>query len=76
MELGSSQHKKVELLSSDTSSTYPAHKAGCSPSWSLLGTDDEVNGGGTGMLMTAGQLFLNRHKPVVNYCAMVAIKVA
>ena len=36
----------------------------------------QVNGGGTGMLMTAGQLFLNRHKLVVNYCVMAAIKVA
>ena len=33
--------QKVELLSSDTSSTFPAHKAGCSPSRSLLGTDDD-----------------------------------
>ena len=41
MELGSSQHKKVELLSSDTSSIYPAHKAGCSSSRSLLGTYDD-----------------------------------
>jgi len=36
----------------------------------------QVNGGGTGTLMTAGQLFLNRHKRVVNYCAMAAVKVA
>ena len=36
-EARNSSHKKVELLSSDTSSTYPAHKAGCSPSRSLLG---------------------------------------
>ena len=40
----------------------------------------QVNGVGTRMIMTAGkyarQLFLKRHKLVVNYCAVAAIKVA
>ena len=42
----------------------------------LLTKPVNVNGGGTGMLMTAGQLFLKRHKLVVNYCARAALKVA
>jgi len=39
-----------------------------------------MNGGGTVMTMMAGKhagkLFLMRHKLVVNYCAVAAIKVA
>ena len=38
--------------------------------------NSELPSPSTGMLMTAGQLFLNRHRLVVNYCAMAAIKVA
>jgi len=38
-----------------------------------------MNGGGTGMIMTAGKyagkLFLKRHQLVVNYRAVAAIKV-
>ena len=54
MERGSSSHKKLELLSSDTSSTYPAHKAGCSPSRPMFGTDDDRDFGATSISKRMG----------------------
>ena len=88
MERGSSSHKKVELLSSDTRSILIQHTKRAvyqaSHCWAqtMIATSELPSPrewGGTGMIMTAGkyagQLFLKRHKLVVNYCAVAAIKV-
>ena len=47
MEWGSSSHKKLQPLSSNTNSTYPARRADCSTSGHCWCTDDDRDSGGS-----------------------------